>query len=99
MAWNQAGRSLTSDILRSFGSAPPPGRMIRMRYAGQMDFDLPPEADPRRVEVRRWLTEHPTPSGRELAEAGYVVPHWPPPWGMDAEPELQLIIDDELRRA
>ena len=28
-----------------------------------------------------------------------MVPHWPRPWGLDAEPELQLIIDDELRRA
>src|SRR3954447_13429704 len=64
-----------------------------------MDVDLPPEQDPRRAEVRRWLEEHPSPSGRDLAEAGYVVPHWPPPWGLDAEPELQLIIDDELRRA
>jgi len=64
-----------------------------------MDVDLPPEDDPRRAEVRRWLEEHPNPSGRDLAEGRYVVPHWPPPWGMDAEPELQLIIDDELRRA
>src|SRR3954451_12590876 len=63
-----------------------------------MDVDLPPEQDPRRAEVRRWLEEHPSPSGRDLAEAGYVVPHWPPPWGLDAEPELQLIIDEELRR-
>src|SRR2546423_5507633 len=70
-----------------------------MMYAGAMDVDLPPEGDPRRAEVRRWLEEHPNPSGRDLAEAGYVVPHWPPPYGMDAEPELQLIIDDELRRA
>ncbi|HEX5268720.1 MAG TPA: acyl-CoA dehydrogenase family protein [Acidimicrobiales bacterium] len=64
-----------------------------------MDIDLPPEDDPRRVEVRSWLADHPNPSGRVLAEAGYVVPHWPRPWGHDADPELQLIIDDELRRA
>ncbi|HEY8523836.1 MAG TPA: acyl-CoA dehydrogenase family protein [Acidimicrobiales bacterium] len=64
-----------------------------------MDLDLPPEDDPRRVAVRRWLDEHPKPSGRELAEAGYVAPHWPPPWGLDADPVHQLIIDDELRRA
>jgi alkylation response protein AidB-like acyl-CoA dehydrogenase len=64
-----------------------------------MQIDLPPEDDPRREKVRAWLEEHPNPSGRDLADAGYVVPHWPAPWGMDAEPELQLIIDDELRRA
>jgi alkylation response protein AidB-like acyl-CoA dehydrogenase len=64
-----------------------------------MDIDLPAEDDPRRVAVREWFTAHPAPSAAELVEAGYVVPHWPKPWGLDAEPELQLIIDDELKRA
>ena len=64
-----------------------------------MDFELPPEDDPRRVEVRAWLEANPSPSGRELAEAGYVAPHWPRPWGLEADPIHQLIIDDELRRA
>ena len=36
---------------------------------------------------------------RQLAEAGYVAPHWPKPWGLDADPIHQLIIDDELARA
>jgi len=64
-----------------------------------MDFELPGEDDPRRLEVRRWLAEHPRPSGPQLAEAGFVAPHWPRPWGVDADPVHQLIIDDELRRA
>ncbi len=64
-----------------------------------MDFELPPDDDPRRVAVREWLTAHPSPSGRELAEAGYVAPHWPRPWGLDADPIHQLIIDDELAKA
>jgi alkylation response protein AidB-like acyl-CoA dehydrogenase len=64
-----------------------------------MDLDLPAEDDPRRVEVRRWFTEHPSPTPADLVDAGYVVPHWPRPYGLDAEPELQLIIDDEMRRA
>jgi alkylation response protein AidB-like acyl-CoA dehydrogenase len=64
-----------------------------------MDLDLPPQDDHRRREVRTWLEEHPHPGGDALARAGYVVPHWPKPWGLDADPELQLIIDDELRRA
>ena len=64
-----------------------------------MDFELPPDDDPRRIEIRRWLAEHPSPTGRELAEAGLVAPHWPRPWGLDADPIHQLIIDDELRRA
>jgi alkylation response protein AidB-like acyl-CoA dehydrogenase len=64
-----------------------------------MDIDLPAETDPRRVEVRAWLEQHPNPSPGELVDRGLVVPHWPEPWGLDAEPELQLIIDDELKRA
>jgi alkylation response protein AidB-like acyl-CoA dehydrogenase len=60
---------------------------------------LPPDDDPRRLEVRRWIDEHPDPSGRDLAEAGLVAPHWPRPWGLDADPIHQLIIDDELHAA
>ena len=60
---------------------------------------MPAEDDPRRLAVREWLAAHPSPSGRELAEAGYVAPHWPAPWGLDADPIHQLIIDDELRQA
>jgi alkylation response protein AidB-like acyl-CoA dehydrogenase len=64
-----------------------------------MDVDLPAEDDPRRLEVRAWFDEHPSPSPRELVDAGFVVPHWPRPYGLDADPELQLIIEDEMRRA
>jgi len=64
-----------------------------------MDFDLPADDDPRRLEVRSWLTDHPDPSARALAAAGYVAPHWPRPWGRDADPDEQVIIDQELERA
>ena len=63
-----------------------------------MDFDLPADDDPRRLAVREWLAANPDPTGRQLAEAGYVVPHWPRPWGLDADPMHQLIIDEELQR-
>ena len=65
----------------------------------RMDFLLPADDDPRRSAVRAWLADHPSPSGRELAEAGYVAPHWPAPWGLGADPVQQLIIDDELSKA
>ena len=45
-----------------------------------------------------WLAAHPHPTGRQLAEAGYVVPHWATPFGLDADPLTQLVIDEELRR-
>ena len=64
-----------------------------------VDFLMPPDDDPRRVQIRTWLRSQPSPSGRELAEAGYVAPHWPAPWGLDADPIHQLLVDDELRRA
>ncbi|HEX3566992.1 MAG TPA: acyl-CoA dehydrogenase family protein [Acidimicrobiales bacterium] len=64
-----------------------------------MDFDLPPADHPYRRAVTDWLAACPSPSGRQLAEAGYVVPHWPAPWGLDADPVRQLVIDEELAAA
>jgi alkylation response protein AidB-like acyl-CoA dehydrogenase len=64
-----------------------------------VDLELPSDDDPRRQAVRSWLAQHPKPTGRQLAEAGYVAPHWPEPWGLAADPVHQLVIDDELRRA
>ncbi|MGA1291055.1 MAG: acyl-CoA dehydrogenase family protein [Ilumatobacteraceae bacterium] len=60
---------------------------------------LPGDDDPFRQSVRRWLRANPNPSPVELARAGYVAPHWPRPWGIDASPIEQLVVDDELRRA
>ena len=59
---------------------------------------LPGDDDPFRRTVRAWFDAHPSPSSRQLAKAGYVAPHWPRPWGIDATPIQQLIVDDELRR-
>jgi alkylation response protein AidB-like acyl-CoA dehydrogenase len=64
-----------------------------------MDLDLAPPDDPRRVEIRSWLAAHAEPTRAALAEAGYVAPQWPAPWGLGADPELQLIIDQELTGA
>ncbi len=69
------------------------------------DAGLPPEAEPFRADVRRWLDETapagrwPADFARRLAGAGYVAPHWPRPWGLDAGPVQQLAIDAELRAA
>ena len=74
------------------------GRGLLAPMTGSFDSEVD-ELDPRRVELRQWLTEHPDPSGRELAEAKLVAPAWPEPWGLNASVEYQLLIDDELRRA
>jgi alkylation response protein AidB-like acyl-CoA dehydrogenase len=34
-----------------------------------------------------------------LADSGYLVPHWPMPYGLDAAPREQVVIDAELARA
>lgn len=64
-----------------------------------MDFELLAQDDPRRLAVREWLAANPKPTGRQLAEAGYVAPHWPAPWGLGADAMHQLIIDEELKLA
>jgi len=67
--------------------------------ASSLDLTLPGDDDPRRQAVRSWLKANPAPTGRQLAEAGYVAPHWPKPWGLGADPIHQLVVDDELKRA
>ncbi len=71
-----------------------------------MLVDLPPEAERTRTDVRAFLAEHldergdtPPDWNRRLASAGFVAPHWPRPWGLDASPAEQLVIDQELRAA
>lgn len=36
---------------------------------------------------------------RALVDSGYLVPHWPAPYGRDATPVEQLVIDEELTAA
>lgn len=50
--------------------------------------------------MREWLAGHGgAPSQQALAEAGYVAPHWPRPYGLEADPIHQLLIDEELAAA
>ncbi|MFZ9422765.1 MAG: acyl-CoA dehydrogenase, partial [Ilumatobacteraceae bacterium] len=67
-----------------------------MRDIGSL---LQGDDDEFRRSVREWLRSNPNPSTVQLAHAGFVAPHWPRPWGMDASPIEQLVVDDELRRA
>jgi 3-oxochol-4-en-24-oyl-CoA dehydrogenase len=64
-----------------------------------MDLALPGDEHPARAAVRGWLEVHPSPTATELAGSGYAVPHWPRPWGLDAGPVDQLVIEEELRKA
>ncbi len=86
------------------GHGLPHVRKIPIGHGGSLrwffvDLALPGDRHGARVEFRRWLEENPRPTARQLAAAGYVAPHWPRPWGLDADPVTQLVIDDEMRRA
>ena len=71
------------------------------RRAGAIE--LPEGAEIHRDEVRRFvedLAEHPKDEwNRRIGDSGYLVPHWPEPWGRGASPLEQLVIDEEFRRA
>ena len=65
--------------------------------------DLGPGSDEVRERVRSEVERIAAlPEGerrRAMVEAGLFVPHWAPPWGRDAGPVEQLVIDEELRGA
>jgi alkylation response protein AidB-like acyl-CoA dehydrogenase len=65
--------------------------------------DLPAGAEVPRAEVRAFLDDldtRPQPEwNRRIADSGYLVPHWPAPWGRDAGPLEQLVVDEEFARA
>ncbi len=88
-----------------------PSARWRERVAAMaMDSGMPPvkvelpEGDAEfRAAVRAELAEISTLSGSErtarLAAGGWVLPHLPRPWGRDARPLEQLVIDEEMRDA
>jgi hypothetical protein len=70
--------------------------------------DLPEEAESLRVTIHHIVEDVAAvgtddPSGltqrAALAEAGLIMPHWPPPWGRGASPLEQLVIDEEMAAA
>jgi 3-oxochol-4-en-24-oyl-CoA dehydrogenase len=69
---------------------------VKRQYA----VDLPPEAAEYRAQARAFLAGYrQTPQAERralLAESGYLVPHWPSPFGRAAGPVEQLVIDEEL---
>jgi alkylation response protein AidB-like acyl-CoA dehydrogenase len=75
------------------------GRGLLAPMTVSIDDDGLDANDPRRVAIREWISSHPNPTPVQLAEAGLVAPHLPKPWGLGADANHQLLIDDELKRA
>jgi alkylation response protein AidB-like acyl-CoA dehydrogenase len=65
--------------------------------------DLPPEAEPMRDAIRSFATAikdlDEAGQRRAMIESGYVMPHWPEPWGRDAGAVEQLVIEQEFAAA
>jgi 3-oxochol-4-en-24-oyl-CoA dehydrogenase len=62
--------------------------------------DLPPGAEEFRTQAREFRAEHdalpPDQRRAALIDSGYLMPHWPRPWGRGAGVVEQLVIDEEL---
>jgi alkylation response protein AidB-like acyl-CoA dehydrogenase len=65
------------------------------------DIQLPAEADQYRAEIKALADRikglDAAAQRDALIETGYVMPHWPKPWGRAAGPIEQLVIEQEIK--
>ncbi len=77
--------------------------LVRRGVSRSRTVDLPPEAEPIRDTVRQFVDRvrdlDETATRAALIESGYVMPHWPKPWGRDASAIEQLVIEQEFAAA
>jgi alkylation response protein AidB-like acyl-CoA dehydrogenase len=88
--WRARVAALTANGVRRTLRAP-------VSEARSANFD--PEVETVRATAERIAATPSEQRRRALAESGYLVPHWPVPYGLGAGPALQLLIDAELERA
>jgi alkylation response protein AidB-like acyl-CoA dehydrogenase len=77
--------------------------LLTLRASGvnaRLGLALPEEAEEHRAAVRAFVAELATRSGDArrayYARSGYLVPHWPRPYGLGAGPVEQLVVEEEL---
>jgi len=77
--------------------------IVRLTRAGvrrSYSLDLPEEAKDFRADARAFAERYAALPEEErrpaLVESGYLVPHWPKPWGRGAGAVEQLVIEEEL---
>ncbi len=77
--------------------------LVRSGVTRERTVDLPPEAESLRDEIRRFAGEtaplDPEAQKMALIDTGYVMPHWPEPWGRGAGAIEQLVIEQEFAAA
>ncbi|MDQ1704951.1 MAG: hypothetical protein QOF18_1317 [Frankiaceae bacterium] len=78
-------------------------RLVRGGVVRARSVDLPPEAEVIRAAVREFIDrvkDLDDDARRDaMIETGYVMPHWPKPWGRDANAVEQLVIEQEFAAA
>jgi len=97
-------RALVSSAL--FGGDAPAGDVFDRTAAGAVrenSLDLPPEAEELRKRIHADAAEiaalDRNAQRDKLIETGYVMPHWPKPWGRASDAVEQLVIEEEFRAA
>ncbi|OBI41275.1 acyl-CoA dehydrogenase [Mycobacterium sp. E796] len=97
-------RSLVTAAL--FGGDAPVADVFERTAAGAVrenSLDLPPEAEELRTRIHADAAEIAALDKQaqrdKLIETGYVMPHWPKPWGRAADAVEQLVIEEEFRAA
>jgi alkylation response protein AidB-like acyl-CoA dehydrogenase len=78
-------------------------RLALLGAKRRLTMDLPPEAEDHREDLRTFLAGvkdlDPLEQRVRIADAGYVSPQWPRPWGRDAGALEQVVIDEEFKAA
>jgi alkylation response protein AidB-like acyl-CoA dehydrogenase len=74
--------------------------LTRRGVVREKAIQLPPEAESIRAEVRQFLASldglDEAARRRKLIDSGYLMAHWPKPWGRNAGPVEQLVIEEEF---
>ncbi|OBI04235.1 acyl-CoA dehydrogenase [Mycolicibacter nonchromogenicus] len=91
-------------VLRGlFGGRDAPAQAYELTAKGvvrENSIELPAEAEALRAEVRAeiasWSGLDEAALRERMIETGYVMPHWPKPWGRAADAVEQLVIEQEL---
>ena len=90
-------------LLDAEGAAAEVTDLTRRGVTRARTVELPPEAEPIRAEVRAFaasIADLPADEQRaRLIETGYVMPHWPEPYGRAAGAVEQLVIEQEFEEA
>jgi alkylation response protein AidB-like acyl-CoA dehydrogenase len=77
--------------------------LTRRGISREKSIQLPPEAEIIRAEVRRFTESIAGLDKAErrvrLIETGYLMPHWPKPWGREAGAVEQVVIEQEFMSA